>query len=283
MRICIEVISLKGNIMAENKKIKVAVCGACGRMGQEVIKAVCNESDLELVAAIDVANVGKDIGEVVENKSKGVIIASDLEEELVNKQADVVVDFTGPEYVFNNVQIALKSGVRPVIGTTGLSDGQIKEIEALSKSKNLGTLIAPNFATGAVLMMMFAANAAKYFKNAEIIELHHNKKKDAPSGTAIKTAQMMTKNQPEFGKDNVPETETYQGSRGGVTESNIHIHSVRLPGFIAHQEVIFGAPGQALTIRHDSFDRTSFMPGVVLAIRHVAADSGFVYGLENIL
>jgi len=264
-------------------KIKVAVNGACGKMGQAVIKAVNAEIDLELVSAIDVVNTGKDIGEIVENKPCGVLIENSLENALKINEIDVVVDFTNPDLVFKNTKLILKNGMSPVIGTTGLTESQIEEIKKLSEQKGLGALIAPNFAVGAVLMMMFAQKASKYFSNAEIIELHHNNKKDAPSGTAIKTAQLMTQELSEFGKDNCHEVETLKGSRGGVTESNIHIHSVRLPGFIAHQEVIFGAEGQALTIRHDSFDRLCFMPGVVLGIRHVAYKKDFIYGLENIL
>jgi len=264
-------------------KIKVAVSGACGKMGQAVIKAVNAEADLELVSAVDITNTGKDIGEIVENKSCGILIENSLENALRTKEIDVVVDFTNPDLVFENTKLILENNARPVIGTTGLTVNQLEELKNLSSQKGLGTLVAPNFAVGAVLMMMFSQKAAKYFSNAEIIELHHNNKKDAPSGTAIKTAQLMTQERAEFGKDNCPEVETFKGSRGGITESNIHIHSVRLPGFIAHQEVIFGAPGQALTIRHDSFDRLSFMPGVILSIRQVMSHNDFVYGLENIL
>lgn len=265
------------------EKIRVAVSGACGKMGQAVIKAVNAESDMILVSAIDIANTGKDIGEIVENKSCGVIIENSLESELKSKEIDVVVDFTNPDLVFENTKLILENNARPVIGTTGLSESQLEEIKNLSAQKNIGALVAPNFAIGGVLMMMFAQKASKYFSNAEIIELHHNKKKDAPSGTAIKTAQLMAQERSEFGSDNCPEVELIKGSRGGVTESNIHIHSVRLPGFIAHQEVIFGGSGQALTIRHDSFDRISFMPGVVLSIRQVMSHNDFIYGLENIL
>lgn len=267
--------------MAE--KIRVAVCGACGRMGQAVIRAVQAENDMLLVSAIDIANVGKDIGEVVENKPCGVVVESSLEEALSKGGIDVVVDFTNPDMVYQNAKLILEKGARPVIGTTGLKPEQVKELETLSKNKGLSCLIAPNFAVGAVLMMMFAQKAAQYLSNAEIIELHHNKKKDAPSGTALKTAELMTEARKAFGQDNCPEVEILAGSRGGTTESGIHIHSVRLPGFIAHQEVIFGAPGQALTIRHDSFDRISFMPGVILSIRQVMAHDDFIYGLENIL
>jgi len=264
-------------------KIKVAVSGACGKMGQAVIKAVNNEADLELVSAIDVALVGKDIGEVVENKACGIFIENSLETALKTKNIDVVVDFTNPDLVFSNTKLILENGARPVIGTTGLKDSQLEEIKKLSEEKGIAALIAPNFAVGAVLMMMFAQKASKYFSNAEIIELHHNNKKDAPSGTAIKTAQLMTEERAKFGLDNCAEVETMQGARGCASDSNIHIHSVRLPGFIAHQEVIFGSAGQSLTIRHDSFDRFCFMPGVVLSIRQVMKSNDFIYGLENIL
>jgi len=264
-------------------KIKVAVSGACGKMGQSVIKAVTAESDMQLVAAVDIVNTGKDIGEIAQNQACGVLIENSLEEAIKSKQVDVVVDFTNPDMVFENSKKILELGARPVIGTTGLSESQLENIKSLSKEKNLGALIAPNFAIGAVLMMIFSQKASQYFSNAEIIELHHNKKKDAPSGTAIKTALLMQQERKEFGADNCEEIELIKGSRGGVTEANIHVHSVRLPGFVAHQEVIFGANGQALTIRHDSFDRISFMPGVILSIRQVMKNNEFVYGLENIL
>jgi len=264
-------------------KIKVVISGACGKMGQAVVKAVSAEDDLELVSVVDVVNTGKDIGEVVENKPCGIIIEKDLQKAFQEKQIDVVVDFTNPELVYNHTKLILENGARPVIGTTGLKENELEEFKKLSREKGLGCFIAPNFAVGAVLMMMFAQKASKYFSNAEIIELHHNKKKDAPSGTAIKTAELMTQERLEFGRDNCAETETLKGSRGGVTNSNIHIHSVRLPGYVASQEVILGSVGQVLTIRHDSFDRISFMPGVILAVRHVMANNSFVYGLDNIL
>ncbi len=265
------------------EKIKVAVSGACGKMGQAVIKAVLAEDDMVLVSAIDVANTGNDIGEIVENRPCGVLIEESLEKALTEKHIDAVVDFTNPELVFRHTKLILEKGSRPVVGTTGLRANELEELKNLSQQKGLGCLIAPNFAVGAVLMMMFAQKAAKYFGNAEIIELHHNGKKDAPSGTAIKTAELMTMQRDKFGEDNCPEIETLKGSRGGVTESNIHIHSVRIPGFIAHQEVICGSLGQALTIRHDSFDRISFMPGVILSIRYVMTHNDFIYGLDNIL
>jgi 4-hydroxy-tetrahydrodipicolinate reductase len=252
-------------------------------MGREVVKAVTEAAGMCVAGAADKLNVGEDIGKIVLGTKSGVIIKESLKEVIETNKIDVVVDFTEPDSVYKNARIILNAGVRPVIGTTGLSDLQVNDLERLSEEKSIGMLIAPNFAIGAVLMMMFAKTAAKYFDNAEIIELHHNKKKDAPSGTAVKTAQMMASVKKEFAKDNIAEIELINGSRGGTTESNIHIHSVRMPGYIASQEVLFGSQGQVLKIRHDSIDRTCFMPGVILSVRHVVTNNDFVYGLENIL
>lgn len=248
--------------------IKVAVCGALGKMGQEVVQAVTDCNETELVAKIDIAS--SEMYHSIEDAHRVVDI-------------DVLVDFTQPKSIFENAKYCLNNGIKIVIGTTGLKDEEIEFLKKLSKEKNTGCLIAPNFSTGAVLMMMFAKQAAKYFDNAEIIELHHNQKKDAPSGTAIKTAQMMAEVKDDFTKNNCPETETIEGARGGNSYSNIHIHSVRMPGYIASQEVIFGAPGQIMSIRHDSMDRKCYMQGVLLAAKHVAENNDFVYGLDNIM
>lgn len=259
--------------------IRVGVVGAMGKMGQEVVKAVCSNDNLELVCAVDINNIDG----MVCPKSE-VRIIGDLKSAIDMHKPDVIVDFTQPKFVFENAKICLEKGVRPVIGTTGLTDEQITELQKLSQQKNLGCLIAPNFSTGAVLMMMFAKQAAKYFDNAEIIELHHNQKKDAPSGTAIKTALMMSETgKMTFEKGNCEETETIEGSRGGKSYSDIRIHSVRMPGYIASQEVIFGSSGQIFKIRHDSMDRQCYMAGVTLAINYVAENNNFVYGLENIM
>lgn len=258
--------------------VRVGVVGAMGKMGQEVVKAVCNDDTLELVCAVDVNQIDMEVC-----PPKSVRIIGNLKSAIEMHKPDVMVDFTQPKYVFENAKTCLENGVRPVIGTTGLSDEQIEELNALSQAKGLGCLIAPNFSTGAILMMMFAKQAAKYFDNAEIIELHHNQKKDAPSGTAIKTAAMMAEVKEDFAKNNCPETETIEGARGGNSYSNIHIHSVRMPGYIASQEVIFGSSGQIMTIRHDSMDRKCYMQGVLLAVKHVAEKNDFVYGLDNIM
>ena len=231
--------------------VRVGVVGAMGKMGQEVVKAVCEDADLELVCAIDI----NQIDQMVCPQSE-VRIMGDLKSAILLHKPDVIVDFTQPKFVYENAKICLENGVSPVIGTTGLTDEQIGELQSLSRQKCLGCLIAPNFSTGAVLMMMFAKQAAKYFDNAEIIELHHNQKKDSPSGTAIKTALMMSETgKMSFEKGNCEETETIEGARGGKSYSDIRIHSVRMPGYIASQEVIFGASGQIFKIRHDSMDR----------------------------
>jgi len=248
--------------------IKVAVCGALGKMGQEVVSAVEASEDMQLVAKIDIAS-----SEMYRT----------IEEAARVEEIDVLVDFTQPKSIYENALYCLNNGIKMVIGTTGLTDEQIDNLKKLSAEKNTGCLIAPNFSTGAVLMMMFAKQAAKYFDNAEIIELHHNQKKDAPSGTAIKTAQLMAEANSDMAKDNCAEVETIEGSRGGTSYANIHIHSVRMPGYIASQEVIFGASGQILKVRHDSMDRKCYMQGVLLAVRHTFKENDFVYGLDNIL
>ena len=247
--------------------IKVAVCGAFGKMGQEVCHAVEASQDMELAAKIDIA------GDVYKT----------IEEAYKSTPFDVVIDFTQPKAIYENAKYCLNNKIKIVIGTTGLKDDEIKTLKELSEQNKTGCLIAPNFSTGAVLMMIFSQMAAKYFDNAEIIELHHNQKKDAPSGTAIKTALMMSEAKATFKKGNCPETETIEGARGGTSYSDIQIHSVRMPGYIASQEVIFGSSGQIFKIRHDSMDRKCYMDGVLLAVRHVAAENDFIYGLENIL
>ncbi len=269
-----------------SKNIKVLVCGAAGKMGQSVIKAVSAEAGLKLVSAIDRTdnpNIGKDIGLICSIKELGVPLSSNLKESISKTQPDVMVDFTMPEIVFVNAQMALKAGVRVVIGTTGMSKDDISELTNLSKQNSTGAIIAPNFAIGAILMMKFAKEASKYFAHAEIVEYHHDRKLDAPSGTAIKSAELMAQARKEFGRDSVKGKETIKSALGATAEGNIHIHSVRLPGMVAHQEILLGGLGQLLTIRHDAFDRTSFMPGVLLAIKKAMELDHLVYGLENIV
>lgn len=263
--------------------IRVGVIGCLGRMGQEVVKSVFETDGLELACAIDLNRQGEDIGEIIYGKQKGIKIHTNLKLAISETKPDVMVDFTQPQTIFENAKLCLDSNIRPIIGTTGLSDEQVNILKEISETRQIGCLIAPNFSTGAVLMMMFSQMAAKYFDNAEIIELHHNQKKDAPSGTAIKTAQMMSQAKSTFSKNNCEEKETIKCARGANAYSDIRIHSVRMPGYIASQEVIFGSSGQIFKIRHDSMDRACYMPGVVLAIKYTAENSRFIYGLENIL
>jgi 4-hydroxy-tetrahydrodipicolinate reductase len=264
-------------------KINVAVNGALGSMGREVVRAIHAEADLTLVAAIDVnGNNNGDIGELAGIGKCGIPIHNDLDATLRSIKPDVVVDFTSPFTVLKNIETILSAGVRPVVGTTGITESDLEKIQAWSDKHQTAAMIVPNFAIGAVLMMILAAQAAKYMPEAEIIELHHERKQDAPSGTAIKTAEMIMKSRGVRNRQAVDELEKVKGARGGNMDG-VHLHSIRLPGLVAHQEVIFGGIGQTLTIRHDSLDRTSFMPGVVLAVKEVMKRQGVTYGLENIL
>lgn len=262
-------------------RIKVAVTGAGGRMGQEVVKMVLADEELELVAAID-NKEGMDAGLLVGNKPCGVTLTSDLELALVEAKPDVMVDFTTPHSVVNNMKTALKHRVRPVVGTTGITPEQLKELDKLCRENQVGGIIAPNFSIGALLMMKFAAEAAKYFPHVEIIEYHGDQKLDAPSGTAVKTAEMISQTRQELRQGNPKEKETIEGARGGYYDG-FRIHSVRLPGVFAQQEVIFGGFGQTLKIRHDSFERACYMPGVNVAIKKVVDLTELVYGFEHFM
>ena len=222
--------------------LKVGVAGAAGRMGQEVCRAVDGADDMEITGTADPKD-GTSLKDVLED-------------------VEVVVDFTVPDSVFENVKLCLESGVHSIVGTTGMSSDQLDSLRVLASSSASNCLVAPNFAIGAVLMMEVSKIIAPHMPSCEIVELHHDQKLDAPSGTAKRTAELITDS---GGRDDVP------------------IHSVRLPGLVAHQEVIFGSPGQTLTVRHDSLSRESFMPGVLLAIRNVASLDGLVVGLENVL
>ncbi len=242
--------------------IKVIVNGCKGRMGIEVVKGVEGDPDLELAGQAD---LGDDLGKIIRET-----------------EADVVVDFTVPAARMDNFKTIAENNARPVVGTTGYTQEEIDELTRLCKEKNLGAVIAPNFALGGVLLMKFAAEASRYLAHAEIIELHHDKKEDYPSGTAVKTAQLMLAQRKRFNQDVNDKVAHMEGARGAET-GGLRIHSVRLPGLMAHQEVIFGALGQTLTLRHDSISRESFMPGVILAVKKVMDSDRLIYGLENII
>jgi len=243
--------------------IKVGVLGARGRMGAEVVKAVTDAPDLELVAALDLG---------------------DSLDDLVSTGAQVVVDFTTPDSVMANLEFLIAKNIHAVVGTTGFDDARITKIKALLTSSKSGVLIAPNFAIGAVLMMEFATKAAKYFESAEIIELHHPNKVDAPSGTAARTAELMSHARKEAGLASMPDaTSTSLDGARGATVGDVPVHSVRLRGLVAHQEVLLGGIGETLSIRHDSIDRVGFMPGVLLGVRQVVTHPGLTFGLENFM
>jgi 4-hydroxy-tetrahydrodipicolinate reductase len=269
--------------------IPVVVNGAAGKMGREVVKAVAASPDMTLLGASDrnPEIQGQDIGELVGQEPLEVPVLEDLQATLVmaaqERQPAVMVDFTHPDSVYDNIRAAIAYGVRPVVGTTGLSDEQIADLAEFADKASMGCLIIPNFSIGMVLLQQAAVQASQYFDHVEIIELHHNQKADAPSGTAIQTAKLLEEYGKLFNPPQVNETEKMPGARGSQTEDGIRIHSVRLPGLIAHQEVIFGAPGQVYTLRHDTSDRACYMPGVLLAIRQVIQLKSLVYGLEKIL
>jgi 4-hydroxy-tetrahydrodipicolinate reductase len=243
--------------------IKVAVIGARGRMGSEVVKAVNEAKDLELVAQLDLG---------------------DSLDALLTSGAAVAVDFTTPDSVMANLEFLISHNINAVVGTTGFDDARIAKIKSLLANSKSGVLIAPNFAIGAVLMMEFATKAAKYFESAEIIELHHPNKVDAPSGTAARTAELMSAARKEAGLPAMPDatTSALAGARG-ATVGDIPVHSVRVRGLVAHQEVLLGGIGETLSIRHDSIDRVGFMPGVLLGVRKVLTHPGLTFGLENFM
>ena len=256
---------------------KVLVAGFTGAMGQKAVNLVNSLDNFELVAGMS-PTATNDPQKY--NLPAGAKIYQSLAE-IPDLAADIWIDFTTPKAVYDNVKFALEHHISPVVGTTGMSDEQEAELIKISQKEKVGGLIAPNFGMSAVLLMKFAKEAAKYFPDAEIIEMHHADKKDAPSGTALATAKMIAENRPEH--ETAPdEVETLENVRGGDYQG-IKIHSVRLPGYIAHEQVLFGGPGEALTIRQDSFDRESFMGGVKVSLEKVDQLDELVVGLENIL
>lgn len=242
--------------------IRILVNGARGRMGQEAVKAISAASDLELVGQTD--------------------LGDSLPEEIQRSQAQVVVDFTTAAAAYQNTETILRAGVHPVIGTSGLLAEQVEALKQLAETQQVGGLIAPNFAIGAVLLMKYAQDAAQYLPHVEVVELHHNQKADAPSGTAVKTAQLIAAARQVAPPLLVDEKELFEGARGADVHG-VRVHSLRLPGLVAHQEVIFGGTGETLTLRHDSLNRESFMPGVCLACRKVLGLKQLYYGLEHVL
>ena len=281
--------------MIENlkKPIPVLVSGALGKMGREVINSVLNSSDLKLVGAIDPneKNNGVNISDILKVKSCDVIISNDFEGTLCSISQNyrneidkpVLVDFTHPDSVYENTRSAIAYGIFPVVGTTGLTPAQINELSVFAQKASIGCAIIPNFSVGMVLLQQAASVAAKFYDNVELIEMHHNQKADSPSGTCIKTAEMIEEYPKKFNKNMINESESLKGVRGGIRESGLNIHSIRLPGLLAHQLVLMGSPGETYTIRHDTIDRKAYMPGVLKAIQKIGNYQSLVYGLEKLI
>ncbi len=281
--------------MIKNSKetIPVLVSGALGKMGREVVKAVTYSDECSLVAAIDLNkdNNGKNISEIIDIPDSDIFLSNDLEGNLCSISQKfskstvrpVMVDFTHPSSVFENTRASIAYGVSPVVGTTGLNIDQIKELAIFSEKASVGSAIIPNFSVGMVLLQQAASVAAKYYDNIELIEMHHNQKADSPSGTCIKTAEMIEEYPKDFNKAIIDEKESLNGVRGGKSSSGINIHSIRLPGLLAHQVVIMGSQGETYTIRHDTIDRKAYMPGVLQAIKKIGNYETLVYGLEKLI
>ena len=264
--------------------IRVAVVGAAGRMGATVCRAVLDDKSLELVAAIDISADGRPLSSFGDFPGSALVISGDLEA-ATRAQADVLVDFTVAEAAARTLRYGSANGIHVVCGTTGIATSDFESDFESTDRPN--AIICPNFAISAVLMMRLAEIAAPYFDSAEIVELHHDQKRDAPSGTALESARRIAVVRREsgagdFGADPT-EREVLPGARGARAEANVFVHSIRLRGLVAHQEIIFGALGQSLTIRQDSYDRPSFMPGVLLAIAKVASTPGLTIGLDRLL
>lgn len=261
--------------------IRVGVIGACGRMGLMVCRTVVEADDLALAAAIDRSKVGQSIGDLVGHPEVGVPISDELDR-LLEAEVEVAIDFTHPDVVMDNVRWCVTHAVHLVVGTSGISQDDLREIAELidDEGSESNVIVAPNFALGAVLMQRFARQAARYLPAVEVIELHHDRKADAPSGTAVATVRAIREARGEVWHG--PPAESLEGARGGDVDG-IRVHSVRLPGLVAHHEVIFGGEGQTLTIRHDSTDRSSFMPGVLMAVRAVMRRPGLTVGLDPLL
>ena len=281
--------------MIENsqKPVPVLVSGALGRMGSEVVKAVLNSKECELVAAIDKneKNNGSNISELLRVKNCDVFVSSDFEGTLCSISQNyrnedikpILVDFTHPDSVYENTRSAIAYGISPVVGTTGLTPSQIEDLSVFAQKASVGCAIIPNFSVGMVLLQQAAAVAARFYENIELIEMHHNQKADSPSGTCIKTAEMIEEYPKKYNQSLVKESESLKGVRGGIRDSGLNIHSIRLPGLLAHQVVIMGSPGETYTIKHDTIDRKAYMPGVLQAIRKIGKFDSLVYGLEKLI
>lgn len=266
--------------------IRVIVSGINGRMGRSCIKILRDNPKMNLVGAVGRSGaeyIGKDCGELTGLLKTGVVIHESVQALPSNLQADVLLDFTHAEYAIEHAKWAIEHDIRPIVGASGLDPKGVTTITELAAKKRIGGMVVPNFALGAVLMIEFARQASTFYPNVEIVEMHHTKKLDAPSGTSMYTANKISASGNKYNPREVDDHELLAGSRGGVVESGVRIHSLRLPGLISHQEVIFGAQGELLTIRHDSFNTDCFVKGIEMSVEAVMTLDHMVVGLENIL
>lgn len=263
-------------------RINIVVAGASGKMGSEALRMIEKDPTLHLVGCVDLRYNGQKVSEIDGLPKLDAKFYNDINQCFKEVKADVLIDLTSPKVGYKHTKAALLHGVRPVVGTTGFTTEQLEELTELAKEKQIGGIIAPNFAMGAVLMMQFSKMAAKFFPDIEIIEKHHDQKVDAPSGTAIKTAELIQETRQSKQQGRSDEEEIIEGARGADYDG-MKIHSVRLPGLIAHQEVIFAGPGETLTIKHDSYHRESFMSGIRFAIDQVVNLTELIYGLEHLM
>jgi 4-hydroxy-tetrahydrodipicolinate reductase len=266
--------------------VKIVIAGINGRMGIASARLILGDPQMKLVGAFGspgAAYVGQDVGKLTDSAATDILVSNSIEDLPAVIQPDVLLDFSVADAAFSHAQYALQRGIRPVIGVSGLAEDKIKTLAKLTSDKHLGAMVVPNFSIGAVLMMEFARQAGAFFDNVEIVEMHHTKKLDAPSGTAMHTAGKLKLSGNTFNRKEVDEHELLPHARGGQTDAGVRIHSLRLPGLISHQEVIFGSPGELLTVRHDSFNTDCFLRGIKMAILAVKQMSGLTVGLDALL
>ena len=285
----------RNSMSSTNQSIPVLVAGALGRMGSEVVKAINSTRDCQLIGAIDSKKdkEGQDIGSLLGLGPLDIFLSSDFEGSLCaasqnvskggSNNGAVLVDFTHPKVAYQHTRTSIAYGVHPVIGTTGITPDQLDDLSKFAEKASLGSAIIPNFSVGMVLLQQAAAAASRFYEFAELTEKHHNKKADAPSGTCIKTAELMEEQRSAFNRPLVDEEESLKGSRGGSRSSGLKLHSVRLPGLVAHQQVMFGSDGETYELAHSTIDRSAYMPGVLLVAKKIRSFNKLIYGLENIL
>ncbi len=269
-----------------SKKTKVAIGGINGRMGRAITKLLLDSDEFEIVGALGKAGadyIGSDLGQLIGIKAIGIKISASFEELLKSCKPDIIIENSVAEESLATAKKALESGIRSVIGTSGLPESDVNVLSELARKHKTGALQIPNFSIGAVLMMEFARQAGAYFENVEIVEMHHTKKLDSPSGTAMHTVKKLANARSEYNHKEVDDHEILEGSRGGLGQSGVRVHSLRLPGLISHQEVIFGAQGELLTVRHDSFNMDCFLMGIMLSLKFVSTIDHLEVGLDKVL